>query len=589
MPAEDAGAISDPVRWRILVVLLAVIFMSLIGVSIVNVALPSIQQSLNATQSDMQWVLSGYALTFGVILVAAGRAGDLVGRGGIFLIGVAVFTLASVAAGLAPDPAWLNGARFAQGIGSGLLNPQGIGMIQQYFRGAERGRAFGYFGTAVGFSVAIGPVLGGLLIELGGLHLGWRLTFLVNVPIGIIAMILGFLWFPRPLIHSPASVASRMDRLAGQRARGRSAPAGQVPASRQVPASGQVPESRQVPDAGQVFASGRPPPAKHVNTAGSVPGAARPVQVARASGLLSALDPVGSALLGLAVLAVLFPFVESQTSALLWVLFPLGFLLVYLWIRWERYYERLGYSPMVNLDIFATRSFTNGSIIMTLYFLGMTSIWVLVALYVQEGDGRSALEAGLFGIPAALLSAYAAHWAGKRVMRYGRKVVIWGLILAQLGLWLSIAVVLLHEQGRLSVWWLLLTLSFIGLAQGSVISPNQALTLADVPLDYAGSSGAIMQTGQRIGTSVGIAMITAAVFATLSAASWPVAVALGFALISVVLLLALVVAFKDQRDRQRQQIRAQALAEAQQEAARARHVRPPGTDGKPGFVKGGGR
>ncbi len=90
--------------------------MSLIGVSIVNVALPSIHTALDATQSDMQWVLSGYALTFGVVLVAAGRAGDLMGRGGLFLIGVALFTLASVAAGLVPDAAWLNGARFAQGV-----------------------------------------------------------------------------------------------------------------------------------------------------------------------------------------------------------------------------------------------------------------------------------------------------------------------------------------------------------------------------------------------------------------------------------------------------------------------------------------
>src|SRR5699024_3400680 len=119
-----------------------------------------------------------YALTFGVVLVAAGRAGDLMGRGGFFLIGVTVFTLSSVAAGLAPDAHWLNGARFAQGIGSGLLNPQALGMIQHHFRGQERGQAFGVLGTAVGISVAIGPVLGGFIIEAGGLQLGWRLTFL---------------------------------------------------------------------------------------------------------------------------------------------------------------------------------------------------------------------------------------------------------------------------------------------------------------------------------------------------------------------------------------------------------------------------
>lgn len=482
----NKATISDAARWRMLLVLLTAIFMSLIGVSIVNVAIPSIQTALDASLADMQWVLSGYALAFGVVLVAAGRAGDIFGRGGLFLLGVGVFTAASIAAGLASDADWLNAARFVQGIGSGLLNPQGLGMIQQHFRGDERGRAFGFLGTAVGVSVAIGPVLGGLLIELGGPQIGWRLTFLVNVPIGIITIILGLLWFPRPLFQH-----------------------GEQPA------------------AGQQHKANR--------------------------GLLS-LDPVGALLLGLAVLAILFPFVESRSAPLTWLLLPAGVILCWLWVLWERRHARRGHRPMVNLDIFRTPSFANGTTIVTLYFLGMTSIWVLVAIYVQEGLGMSALQSGLFGIPAALLSAYAAYWAGARVARWGRKVVIGGLFLALFGLALTIAVIYLHEIGLISIWWLLLSLSFVGLAQGSIISPNQALTLADVPLAYAGSSGAVMQTGQRIGASVGIAVITAAVFAALDVMSWSFAVIIGFALIIVVVLLALGVAFKDQRDRKRSRV-----------------------------------
>lgn len=155
-----------------------------------------------------------------------------------------------------------------------------------------------------------------------------------------------------------------------------------------------------------------------------------------------------------------------------------------------------------------------------------------------------------FGVPAALLSAYTASWSGKRVMRYGRKIVICGLLLALLGLALSMLVAFLYEKSLISVWWLLLTLSFIGLAQGSVISPNQTLTLVDVPLDYAGSSGAIMQTGQRIGTSIGIAVITAATFASLEASSsWATAVMTGFGVIALVVLLTLIVAVKDLHDR----------------------------------------
>ena len=465
---------SDPVRWRVLAVLLMAIFMSLMSVSVVNVALASIQDALHASQSDIQWVLSGYALTFGVVLVSAGRAGDLMGRGGIFIIGAAIFTLASVAAGLAPDAQWLNGARFVQGVGSGFMNPQAVGMIQQYFRGPERGRAFGFFGTTVGVSVAIGPVVGGLLIQMGGLELGWRLTFLINVPVGVLIIVLGLLWFPRPLIHKPRSLEHKG---------------------------------------------------------------------------LSALDPVGALLLGAGVLAVLYPFVGSNSSELIWLLLPLGLFLFYLWARWEQWYTKRGYSPMVDLKIFATSSYRNGSIIMTLYFLGMTSVWVLIPLYVQQGLGFSAFEAGMVGIPSALLSAYSANWAGKRVNHYGRKIVIGGLGFAIFGLLASVAVVFLHEYLGVSIWWLLLSLAFFGLGQGSVVSPNQALTLAEVPLTYAGSSGAIMQTGQRIGTSVGIAVITAIVFAVLPYSSWSIAVSVGLLAITLVILSALAMAVKDLRDR----------------------------------------
>src|SRR5699024_4725665 len=262
-------AISNAQRWRILWVLLVAIFMSLVGVSIVNVAIPSIQRGLDASEADVQWVLSGYALTFGVVLVAAGRAGDLMGRGGLFVIGASVFTLSSVAAGFAPDPASLNAARFLQGVGSGLLNPQGVGMIQQYFRGAARARAFGAFGSVVGVAVGIGPPLGGLLIELGGPEIGWRLTFLVNVPVGLLCLALAFRWFPKPLLHRPRTVA-----------------------------------------AGSGF-----------------------------GGVWRSLDPVGSLLLGLAVLATMLPFVEGGSSPWLWLTLPAGVALTWAWVRWERHHR----------------------------------------------------------------------------------------------------------------------------------------------------------------------------------------------------------------------------------------------------------
>lgn len=475
-PAEPGRYEPDPARWRILAVLLVSIFMSLVGVSIVNVVLPSIQTGLGASESDLQWVLSGYALTFGVVLVAAGRAGDILGRGPLFITGVTVFTLASVAAGLAPDPTSLNIARFVQGLGSGLLNPQAIGMIQQYFRGAERGRAYGALGSVVGISVAIGPLLGGLLVELIGAEQGWRWTFLVNLPVGVVAIILALRWFPRPL----------RNRRAGE-----------------------------------------------------------------ARGTLRDLDPVGAVLLGAAVLALLLPFVERHLGAAGWLLLPVGLALLATWAWWERRQRSVGRAPMVDLTLFRTRSFSLGTLIASLYFMGVTSVWVLIAMYVQNGLGRSALVAGLVGLPSATLSAYSSHWAGRRVTRLGRPIVIAGLCSALLGLVLSIVAVLLIDRGVLSMWWLLLTLAFIGVAQGMVITPNQTLTLAEVPLEYSGSAGGVLQTGQRIGTAVGLAIITAVAFAVLASSGWASAFVVGFVVTTAVVLLTLLVAVLDHRGRLR--------------------------------------
>lgn len=468
-----AAYVPDPRRWRILGVLSLALLMALIDVSIVNVALPSIREGLGATESDLQWVLSGYALTFGVILVAAGRAGDIFGRGVLFLAGVVVFTGSSAWAGFASDPLWLNIARAVEGVGSGLISPQVVGMIQQYFRGAERGRAFGIFGSVVGISVAIGPVLGGVLIQAFGVHNGWRWVFFVNLPFGVLTVLMALWWFPRPLVHRRAT------RLG----------------------SGQN------------------------------------------------LDPIGSILVGLAVLGILIPFMESGASAATWGALPVGLALVVGWLAWERAYQSRGRSPMVDLRVFRYSSFSNGTLLMGLYFLGITSIWVLVALYFQEGLGHSALASGLVGLPSAILSGLSALWAGRVVAKWGRKVVIAGIWAVLAGLAASVVVVLLHAGGHVSEWWWLVTLALLGLGQGAVISPNQALTLAEVPLEYAGSSGGIMQTIQRIGTSMGIAMVTAVAFAVLGATNWTVAFSVGFALIAVIVALALAVGYVDLRQR----------------------------------------
>ncbi|QRP50171.1 MFS transporter [Amycolatopsis sp. FDAARGOS 1241] len=193
----------DPRRWRALWVCLIAGFMTLLDVSIVNVALPSMEHGIGATPADVSWVVSGYALTFGLALVPAGRLGDDYGRRKMFLLGLALFVVTSALCGAAPNATWLVVARLAQGVAGGLLNPQVIGMMQQLFSGRERGKAFGAFGAVVGLSTAIGPVLGGLLIQGFGVDEGWRYVFYVNLPIGILAILFGLRLLPKDVRLGP--------------------------------------------------------------------------------------------------------------------------------------------------------------------------------------------------------------------------------------------------------------------------------------------------------------------------------------------------------------------------------------------------
>jgi EmrB/QacA subfamily drug resistance transporter len=187
----------DPRRWRALSVTLAAGFMTLLDVSIVSVALPSIQHGLGTGAAGAQWVVSGYALTFGLALVPAGRLGDALGRRRMFLIALTAFVAFSAAAGAAPSITWLIIARLAQGLAAGALAPQNSALIQSLFRGAERGRAFGLFGATVGISTAAGPIVGGALLALFGEPDGWRWIFYVNVPIGVLALFLAARLLPK--------------------------------------------------------------------------------------------------------------------------------------------------------------------------------------------------------------------------------------------------------------------------------------------------------------------------------------------------------------------------------------------------------
>ena len=182
-----ATAIPDPRRWKALALVCAAFFMTVLDVSIVNVALPSIGTALDFSRDSLQWVITAYAITFGGFLLLGGRAGDLLGRRRVFMAGVAIFTIASFLCGLAWSENVLIGARALQGFGAAIISPAALSIIMTTFdEGPERNKALGIWGAIGGSGAAVGVLAGGILTK----YLGWEWIFFVNVPVGIAAFVL---------------------------------------------------------------------------------------------------------------------------------------------------------------------------------------------------------------------------------------------------------------------------------------------------------------------------------------------------------------------------------------------------------------
>jgi EmrB/QacA subfamily drug resistance transporter len=473
-PARDAAGrpgsydddyTPDPRRWRALTVCLVAGFMSLLDVSIVNVALPSIATGLHAGEASLQWIVSGYALTFGLLLVPAGRIGDARGRRPAFMFGVALFTLASIACGCAPNDGTLVTARLLQGAAGGILTPQVSGLIQQLFRGAERAKAFGLLGATIGLSTAVGPLLGGLIIAVFGADLGWRFVFFVNVPIGAAALFLAVRLIP------------------------------------------------------------------HV----------------RATGRRESLDPVGVGLLGAAVVCVLLPVIEQhQWGSQRLLLFPAAALLGVAWVVWEARYARRS-EPVVDLTLFRERGYALGAGVGLLFFAGFTGLFFIYTQYLQIGEHYSALRAGAAVTPFAVGSAFAAALGGKLVTRYGRRLVVLGLILVTAG-FIGAYVAADIVPGANVGWAAAAPLLVAGVGSGFVITPNVTLTLHEVPVRRAGVAGGVLQTGQRIGSAAGIAVTGSVFYAAVRSSSgdWALAFRHGLWVITAFTVATLALALADE-------------------------------------------
>lgn len=482
-PSTRSIPLTSAQRWRAFAVCVTVAAITILDLSKVNVALPSIEEAFGAASTELQLIVSGYVLTFGLFLVPMGRIGDQRSRRALFIVGLTLFTLASVVCALAPNTTVLLIARLVQGVAAGIQMPQVIGLIQQLFQGAERARAFGLFGATIGVATAFGPTLGGLLIGLGGATDGWRWIFWMNLPLGILAICLA-VWL--------------------------------------------LPDTHR-----------------------------------RARGTLS-LDPVGVLLFALTIVALMWPFLFTTGSPdddpRRWWLLVAFVLFAAAFYAWERRYAGKGRHPLIPFSLFRRTSYRNGTLLQAAYFAAAPSLFLLTTLYLQSGLGISPLHAGMVSIGFALSSAVASWYGGKLVTRYGRPVVVLGLGLVLVCV-AGLMVTAVYVPDDVTPFVMAGVMVIGGIGGGLVISPNQTLTLADVPVKQGGLAGSVGQLGQRIGTAVGTAVALALFYATVyregggaPANSVVFHDAYGYGMVSVGLFLALafVVAVVDLSARRKQ-------------------------------------
>ena len=436
-PATQNIPLTPAKRWRAFWVCVAVAGITILDLSKVNVALPSIESAFDSASTELQLIVSGYVLTFGLALVPMGRLGDQRSRRLLFIVGLSLFTLTSVVCALAPNTTVLLIGRLLQGVAAGIQMPQVLGLIQQLFQGKERGRAFGLFGATIGVATAFGPTLGGLLIALGGPTDGWRWIFWMNVPLCLIAIALAAFVLPATRTKSHRALE---------------------------------------------------------------------------------LDPVGVLLFGLTVLALMWPFLFTtgapDDDPKRWWLLVAFVLFAAAFVAWERHYTSRGRQPLIPFALFGISSYRNGTLLQTAYFAAAPAMFLLTTLYLQEGVGLEALFAGMVTIGFALASAIASWIGGNLVGRFGRPIVVWGLV-GVLVCVVGLAVTALYAPIAATVWIMAAVMIVGGLGGGLVISPNQTLTLADIPVKQGGVAGSVGQLGQRIGTAVGTAVALSLFYASI--------------------------------------------------------------------------
>lgn len=405
------------VRAGTLPVVLTGVFITILDFFIVNVAVPPIQSDLHASASAVQWTVAGYGLAYGSLLILGGRLGDVFGRRRMFALGLGLFTLASAVCGLSPDAATLVAARVVQGAAAALLAPQVLAILRTSYSGAAQVRAVNLYALTMGMAAVFGQLIGGLLIRADLFGAGWRACFLVNLPIGAIAL----------------ALTRRM-----------------------------VPESRQ-------------------------DGAAR-------------LDPGGAVLVTLALTAALLPLIEGREQGWPWWTWASFAAAAALLLGYAR---RRHASPLIDLSLFRERAFTVGLLTQLAFTMGMAAYFLVFALYVQEGRGLDALQAGLVFTPIGIGYLAASSLAPRLAARLGRQAIALGGLTRAAGLGLVLLAV--HLDAPLG--WLVPALTLDGVGMGLALSPIMGTVLARVSPRHAGAAAGMLTATQQVGGALGVGIV----------------------------------------------------------------------------------
>jgi EmrB/QacA subfamily drug resistance transporter len=413
-------------RWAALPVVLAGTFLVVLDFFIVNVALPSMQADLHASSGAIEWVVAGYALTSAVLLITAGRLGDRHGRRRAFTAGVALFTLSSLACGLAPSAELLVAARLVQGVAAAAIMPNVLSIIGVTYTAADRVRALAVYGLVMGLAAVGGQLIGGVLVEIDVAGLGWRSVFLINVPVGLAAL----------------TLAPRL-----------------------------VPESREA-------------------------GAGR-------------IDLRGTVLVTLGLTAVVLPLVEGRAHgwpAWTWLSLAAAPVILGAFARDQLRLARRGGSPLLVPSLFRGRAFSAGLVVQSAFWCGQASFFLVLALYLQQGRGLDALQAGLVFTILAVAYLAASAKAPALTLRFGRALVAEGALVLAAGHGLLLWAVSDVGVGG-SVAMLAPGLLLVGAGMGLVITPLTTIVMGAVGPEHAGSASGALSTMQNVGNATGVAVI----------------------------------------------------------------------------------